>query len=256
MSKIDRILEKLRKLMNLQQSAEALGNEGEAHAAAAGISRLLLEYNLTLNDIPDEEKLDNPVVSEDVPFKRSVPGPWFEIMAQVCCTYNFCRPLKISKFNFRTGRYAKDSLRIVGRKKNVEIVMYLLSFLEHTLTAVGKKKYPLYRKDSIMRLGVTPKTEPMFMRSFLAGAVYGLRDQFVAQQGKVAASTDIKALVKSSDADIDAFLAGQNIGTARASKAEIDSRIAREGYSSGREVQIHKGIYANSVSEDLRLEQK
>ena len=53
MSKQDRILEKLRKLMNLQQSAEALGNEGEAHAAAAGISRLLLEYNLTLNDIPD-----------------------------------------------------------------------------------------------------------------------------------------------------------------------------------------------------------
>lgn len=256
MAKIEKILEKLRKLMNLQQSAEDLGNEGEAHAAAAGISRLLLEYNLSLNDIPEEEKLDNPVISEEVSFKRTIPGPWFEMMGQVCCTYNFCRALKISTFNFRTGRYAKDSLRVVGRKKNVEIVMYLLSFLEHTLTAVGKKKYPLYRKDCIMRLGVTPKTEPMFMRSFLAGAVYGLRDQFIAQQGEVAASTDIKALVKTSDADIDAFLAGQNIGKARASKAEIDRKIASEGYSSGREVQIHKGIYANSVSEDLRLEQK
>lgn len=43
----DKILEKLRKLMNLKESATALGNEGEANAAAAGITRLLMEYNLT-----------------------------------------------------------------------------------------------------------------------------------------------------------------------------------------------------------------
>ena len=47
-TKKDKILEKLRKLMNLKESATALGNEGEANAAAAGITRLLMEYNLTL----------------------------------------------------------------------------------------------------------------------------------------------------------------------------------------------------------------
>lgn len=36
--KIDRILEKLRKLMDLEASARNLGNEGEANAAAAGIN--------------------------------------------------------------------------------------------------------------------------------------------------------------------------------------------------------------------------
>ena len=255
MSKQDRILEKLRKLMNLQQSAEALGNEGEAHAAAAGISRLLLEYNLTLNDIPDEEKLDNPVISEEVPFKRSIPGPWFQMMTDVCCRFNFCRSLVVSTYNFRTGRYAKDSIEIVGRKKNVEIVQYLLSFLENALTSIGRKKYPSYRRERIFA-GITPKTQAMYMRSFLAGAVFGLQDQFKSQQEEVAASTDVTALVKSSKAEIDAFLEGLKIGKDKGTKADVDHRIALEGYSSGREIQIHKGIYANSVSEDLRLEQK
>ena len=36
----DKILAKLRKLMNLKENAAAIGNEGEAAAAAAGISRL------------------------------------------------------------------------------------------------------------------------------------------------------------------------------------------------------------------------
>ena len=254
MNKIDRILEKLRKLMNLQKSAESLGNEGEAHAAAAGISRVLLDYNLSLNDIPDEEKIDNPVVAEDTPVKRPIHGPWFEMMAQVCCDYNFCRPLRISQYNFKTGRYKRESVRIVGRKKNVEVVLYLISFLEHTLTAIGKRKYLSYRKDMIMRLGRTPKTETMFLRSFLAGAVFGLRDQFEQQQEQVAASTDVTALVKTSDAEIDAFLSGQKVGTVRGSKASVDRLIAGQGYAAGREVEIHKGIYANSVSENLRLE--
>lgn len=68
-TKKDKILEKLRKLMNLKESATALGNEGEANAAAAGITRLLMEYNLTENDIPEQEKLENPIVSEEIPFK-------------------------------------------------------------------------------------------------------------------------------------------------------------------------------------------
>lgn len=256
MSKIDKILEKIRKLMNLQQSAEELGNEGEAKAAAAGISRLLLEYNLSLNDVPDSEKLDNPVVAEDLPIKRSVPGPWFESLVVVCCKYNFCRPLAISSFNQRTSRYKRESVRVVGRKKNVEIVLYLVSFLENAFTVAGRRQYPAYRRDTLIRLGRTPKTEPMYMRSFLAGACYGLREKFEEQQGQVASDTDITALVKTSDSEIDDFLKGEKIGTARGSKADVDKDILRQGMEAGRNVEIHKGIYADSVSENLRIEQK
>lgn len=72
MEKRDKILEKLRKLMNLKESATELGNEGEANAAAAGITRLLMEYNLSESDIPEQEKIDNPVISEEIPFKTEM----------------------------------------------------------------------------------------------------------------------------------------------------------------------------------------
>lgn len=53
----NKIIEKLKKLMRLQQSALKIGSEGEANAAAAAISRLLTQYNLSLMDIdPKKEK--------------------------------------------------------------------------------------------------------------------------------------------------------------------------------------------------------
>ena len=50
----DKILDKIRKLLKLQSSAEALGNEGEAYTAANAVHRLLTAYNLTLGDISDD----------------------------------------------------------------------------------------------------------------------------------------------------------------------------------------------------------
>ena len=67
--KLQRILDKLRKLMDLQSSARSIGNEGEANAAAAGISRLLKEYDLTLEDIPAEARPQNPVDLEEIPYR-------------------------------------------------------------------------------------------------------------------------------------------------------------------------------------------
>ena len=120
MNKRDKILEKLRKLMNLKESATELGNEGEANAAAAGITRLLMEYNLSENDIPEQEKLENPVVSEEIPFKSEVNnGTWYGNLVNVVCKYNMCRCLIISLSN--NGRMKRSKFEIVGRKKNVEV---------------------------------------------------------------------------------------------------------------------------------------
>ena len=52
----DKIVEKLKKLMRLQEGAKKIGSEGEANAAAAAISRLLTQYNLSLMDIDPEER--------------------------------------------------------------------------------------------------------------------------------------------------------------------------------------------------------
>ena len=48
----EKITERIRKLIRLKESATQIGSEGEAHAAAAAVHRLLMEYNLSLLALP------------------------------------------------------------------------------------------------------------------------------------------------------------------------------------------------------------
>ena len=50
----EKITERIRKLIRLKESATQIGSEGEAHAAAAAVHRLLMEYNLSLLDLAGE----------------------------------------------------------------------------------------------------------------------------------------------------------------------------------------------------------
>ena len=250
----NKILEKLRKLMNLKESALALGNEGEACAAAAGISRLLIAYNLSESDIPEQEKIDNPVVAEEIPFKPELgSGKWYESLVTVVCEHNMCHALIVSimKDNFRMSR---DKFKIVGRKKNVEVVLYLVSFLANKFYQIGKKSYPQYKHDCMFKYGVQAKGLGMYLRSFLYGCVIGLNDKFELEKQELSKECDIKSLVLSTKSEIEDFLKDEKISAARSSKANIDSLCASKGYDEGKNVEINKGIYAETISEDRRLE--
>lgn len=251
-TKKDKILEKLRKLMNLKESATALGNEGEANAAAADITRLLMEYNLTENDIPEQEKLENPIVSEEIPFKISTNGRWYSDLVSVVCEYNMCRSLIISKFN--NGRMKRSEFEIIGRKKNVEVVLYLISFLSHQFITIGKRNYKEYKHDCIWKYGKTPKSLIMYLKSFLYGCVIGLSEKFDESKRTLETENNITALVRTTKSEIDDFLKGRKIGKARESKSDIDALCAMRGIEAGKNVEICKGIHAESVSENLRLQ--
>lgn len=251
-TKKDKILDKLRKLMNLKESATELGNKGEANAAAAGITRLLMEYNLTENDIPENEKIDNPIVSEEIPFKVSeANGSWYSKLVSVICEYNMCRSLIIRTRN--NGRMKRSKFEIIGRKKNVEVVLYLISFLSHKFTAIGERDYSQYKHDCMFKYGIYPQSLVMYLKSFLYGCVIGLCEKFEEARKELQNSTNITALVSTTNSEIDDYLKGEKIGTARASKAEIDALCAKRGTTVGRNIEIHKGIHADAVSEDLRL---
>lgn len=67
-------------------------------------------------------------------------------------------------------RMVRDKFQIIGRKKNVEVVLYLISFLAHQFVIIGKRKYPNYKYECIRKYGITPKTLAMYMKSFLYGS--------------------------------------------------------------------------------------
>lgn len=248
----DKILEKLRKLMNLKESAMALGNEGEANAAASGITRLLMEYNLTENDIPEQEKLENPIVSKEIPFKTEICGSWYCDLISVVCKHNMCRNLIVSRRN--KGRMRRSEFEIVGRKNSVDIVLYLISFLSHQFISIGKRGYAQYKHDCIWKYGRRPESLTMYLKSFLFGCVIGLSDKLKNDKKILEEQTDITALVVCTKAEIDDFLKDEKIGKTRESKSEIDVFCASKGMDVGKNIEINKGIYSETVIPDLRLQ--
>ena len=53
---LQNVMQKLRKLQKLYEGAKKINSEGEAANAAAAIQRLLAQYNLTMEQICDDEE--------------------------------------------------------------------------------------------------------------------------------------------------------------------------------------------------------
>lgn len=253
-TKKEKILEKLRKLMNLKESAETLGNEGEANAAAARITHLLMEYNLSEDDIPEQEKLDNPIVSERIPFKANMSdGVWYTNLISIICEYNLCRVLIVSVAH--NGRMKRSQFQIIGRKKNVEIVLFLISFLSNQFVMIGKRDYATYKKVCILKYNMPPKTPAIYLKSFLYGCVLGLNDKFDKAKQQLEEISNLNALMLTTENEIDFYLKDEYIKAARkTSTPSIDPFSAKRGIETGRNIEINKGIHAEKVSDDRRLQ--
>lgn len=252
-TKKEKILEKLRKLMNLKESAVALGNEGEANAAAAGITRLLMQYNLSENDIPEQEKLDNPIVAERIPFKSEVcSGVWFTHLISVVSEYNLCRALIVRAVH--NGKMRQSEFEIVGRKKNVEVVLFLISFLSNQFVWIGKQGYMQYKRDCIKVYDILPKSPATYLKSFLYGCVLGLIKKFEGAKQQLENETNLTALMVTTKSEIDVYLSNEKIKSARKSQSSIDPLSASRGFKVGKNIEIYKGIHADRISEERGLQ--
>ena len=210
--KIDRILEKLRKLMDLEASARNLGNEGEANAAAAGINRLLLEYNLELEDVPAEQKIKDPVERELVEMHNNIPymdAQWYRTLFYVICNYNLCKALRST-----TDR---TCLYVVGRKTNRETCLYLFSFLTSSFVRLGRENYKQF-KWQCLRRGVTCPTAAVYMKSYLLGCCEGLENKFKDEQA--AMQCNVTALVVSNNKVLQDFLDKEGVGKGRRTRQQ------------------------------------
>lgn len=249
--KREKILQKLRKLMNLKESATELGNEGEAQAAAAGITRLLMEYNLSEADIPEQEKVDNPVIAEEIPYKAEEnDGVWFSALVGLVCQYNMCRHL-IVRSSRSGGRLKRSKFRLVGRKKNVEIAQYLISFLSRQFVSIGNRKYPIFVREYER---MNPPTLHKFLRSFLYGCVMGLSMKFEEERrGLENDETNVTALVVTMQHEIDDFLQGLEIGKVRNHRVSFDSCCMKQGIDVGHNIEITKGVHSTRTNEQKVL---
>ena len=239
-NKLQKILEKLRKLMDLKNSATECGETGEAAAAAAGITRLLKEYDLTLQDIPSELKPQDPVDVEEIDFHCSYMNyKWYWLMIDAIARFNNASTIR-TQYKNTSGKIYHTIYKVVGRKKNREIVLYLTSFLSNQFLQIAKREYSSY-KENCKNNGVDPIKIGEYMNSFLLGCVQGLREKLQAEQDSMS-SEKMTALVKISRKEIDEFLRGMNVTHSRRRKSSVYGDVYGLGERTGREISINKGI--------------
>ena len=238
---LEKIYDKLQKLMKLKESASELGNVGEANAAAAAISRLLLAYNLSESDIPESQRDKQKIIIKEHPCKSTLSsGAWYGNLIATVCRFNFCKSL-IRKTRKDNGRLSTECFLLVGREHNVKVAIYLVEFLSDAFYRFGENAYPDYRRVSI-RNGITPQSQIVFMRNFLLGCIAGLEDQLKAEQEETESKEKITALVRVASGEIDDFLAKMDITKGRQRKISADRRILNIGYDVGRNIDIHKAV--------------
>lgn len=235
--KTERLYEKLRKLTALKDSALNVGSVGEAEAAAAAIQRLLREYNLSEEEIPDGERIQNPMIMEDIPYYFVYRLTWFRDMVSVLARNNLCELLATEE---RKGtRSASRKLTIIGRETNVKMVKFLASQLANRFVAFCRADYKAHRQQKIQS-GYTPCTEDVFARNFLMGCVYGLSAKLKEQDRPTESG-----LVLSRKAENSKFIEENfdNLGVLKPKASSIGNRQAfYSGYNKGKDVDIYEGI--------------
>lgn len=242
--KKNRILSKLRKLMDLKESARELGNEGEANAAAAGITRLLMEYNLNESDIPSEERTDNPIIMEKIPAEcRGHRGNWFTLMVNEICRNNLCNMIRSTGYDASTFK-KYNMLNIIGRKSNVDVVLYLVNYLSTQFQSIGRTKYK-ERQDQYHWLRESKST---YLTSFLLGCVSGLREKYneMQQQVKQNSGSAVTALVLTTKEENDRY-ARETLGmrpktVIMGASRHVTASAYNSGKQTGREANLSPAI--------------
>lgn len=240
MDKLEHILNKLRKLMDLQNSARECGQEGEANAAAAGISRLLAEYDLTLQDIPDEIKPVDPIGIERIEYQfKYRQYRWYWDLLDVVAEHNNCTVIRTRDYKY--GNVTETYYQIIGRKKNREVVLYLISFLAHKFIHIGRSKYPAWKMKHIRETGTAASAMGIFMKDFLSGCVIGVDEKF-KEEKKNLPQDKLNALVLANKTEIEEFMKDMNVKDARSRSSQMNERIVAEGYKTGKNVEIQQGL--------------
>lgn len=241
----DTILLRIRKLLNLQENAAKIGNEGEAYAAAQGVHRLLTMYNLSMDEVPlGEEKKSIDITETEMFSYADGYGTWKRELLTVICMFNFCHCLS----NSFTKRMC-----IVGEKQNVIIVRQLYDYLVMAFKRLAREKWEtrvtLYGSNNFVSIpfdmaermyGKDKKT--LFMKSYYKGAWCGLKEQFESMQP----TSEETALMVVHDEAINDYLSHDEYytgeGRYRKCNDDMDYAAFSQGKADGRSISLNRQL--------------
>lgn len=162
------LLDKLQKLLALEARP---GSVGEAAAAAHMISKLLMRYNLSRQNVQDKvTEQENAIHRKEGcfdNFQTQYDGDFAKQLLAHIAFFNFCQMLYIAAPKDK----GKGSFILLGKKHNVEIAYYLFDYCINNLTRLFDEHWEKNKKH------ITEKKN-IHKRNFYKGAVFALAARF------------------------------------------------------------------------------
>lgn len=237
---MDKIMSKIVKLQKQYEGAKKIGSENEAAVAAALLNKLLLQYNLSLEDVTASEQRRDAITHEVISgFEyKSVGGEWENVLTRVVCKYNLCRSYVYG------GSYKR--LLIVGKEENKKLVKWLLAMLKERYYEFSKTAYKEYKNST--EYIYTRYSKDRFQRAYLLGCAEGLDAKLAAERENQKRqdetfSTQIKALIVQTDAALTNYVETTFGRAGHRTGGRTHASSARQaGFQEGRRTQLYKPI--------------
>jgi hypothetical protein len=258
------IISKIQKLVAKAESAKEVGNIEEAAAFSAKVNELLTRHNLAISDIDTEDVDEVTGVKLDDLGLTVKEGKWTISLLSVIAEHNYCSTIyhQSRRFNGRRAKTSKEaSVTIIGRPDNVEVTKYLYSVLRRQFESMCRSEWNAYIRATKKQIseqfniavkdvqlkrysGITKR--PVYIKSFMLGAVHGVNKKLTEQAHKAkeefgAKMTDLMIV---NNADIDKYMAEHFPDTTamRRNRSRVDGTAYQKGRQAGQSAQMARGM--------------
>lgn len=230
---LEKIKEKLAKMLAKEESARELGNQAEAEAFAAKIQQMLMEYELSMDDLKKSSAESIHIERErfdTAPLTGPHESNWVVYLYHACCKTNFCTILVKSA--------SGTEISIIGTDMNREFLHFMVHQLVPKVRQLAKKSWSEYEGT---------EKRNTYIRGFLRGCAKGIQTKLALDLfGQQKNQPQVNALVVQKDRAVQQWI-DQNIG--RTGTIRSRGMSGRGGYENGveagRNININKGISAN-----------
>ncbi len=232
------IIERVQKLLDLEQGAKAIGSLEEAANAAEKAQKLLMKHNLEMADIaahdPNQAQKMGRATFQDVVAQKN-EGQWIYRLYYVLAEHNFC-DIVYTAFIDDNGKKNKY-VNLIGTKDNVQVVKFLADQLEPRLRVLEKEAWKTGRLYGEKRNA--------FRRGYFMGAAQGIGAQLADAKKKMMRESDqVYGLVVANDQALaqavsELFPHLKKGRRSRGLSAQIGGSM---GYNDGKNISIHKGM--------------
>jgi Protein of unknown function (DUF2786) len=258
------IIEKLRKLIAMEQSARSIGSLAEAEAFASKVQELLSKHKLEMSEVElDEQEESDPIDWEEV---RTDDAGFKTKRGRAAWQIRIASGLALAN-NVRLVCTRTNAVRFAGRGSDREICkilfIYLLELAKEMATTASKN----YRKDKLREvqntyggMDIGPRILNKYVREYKASWYSGFgsavekrfNDKYKEMMSQYAQSVAVVHIKKDEKA-IDEFLDGKIQRGRRISEGVRNQAGYDAGKASGESVNLSSNRLHSATGRSSRL---